>query len=420
MKPNLTCNDYETLRVSVIIPTYNRADYLPQALQSVFDQTLDPFEVIVVDDGSTDNTTDVVRAFEPRVRYFRHDHNKGVSAARNSGLEAAQGEIIAWLDADDLWEPDFLATLIPLLAADPRLDGVYSGFVLMDAAGNILPQSSQRVVPPSDLFSSLIDTNLIVTPAIVARKKCFEQVGNFDPQFGIAEDYDMWLRLAKVFTIMGLPAPLVRIRVHESNTLQDTAAFSRFRLAVIQKHFGPLEGALPTWPEDKRRAYAQTFRSIALRYIQDGQPDEGWQFLEKAVSIRPALLGQLDTYYELACGDQPRGYRGQADLLDIEGNGAEMLRRLDRLFAEAGPTLEPLRRRAYGNACLALGLLSDLADRSKVARCYLLHAAITCPSLLVTSQLPCKLLKTCMGSRVIEAVRWLRIWWGGYYVNRPC
>jgi glycosyltransferase involved in cell wall biosynthesis len=403
--------------VSVIIPTFNRADYLPQALQSVFDQTLSPFEIIVIDDGSTDNTPEIVRAFEPSIRYFRHDRNRGVSAARNSGLEAAQGEVIAWLDADDMWETDFLATLIPPLAADPRLDGVYSGFIHVDAVGNIIPQSSQRVSPPSDLFSSLIEDNFIVTPAIVVRKKCFKQAGNFDTRLGICEDYDMWLRLAKTFTIAGLPTPLVRIRVHESNTLQDTAAFSRFRLALVQKHFGALEGDPPTWPEEKRRAYSVAFREIALKHIQDGQPDEGWQFLEKAVSIWPALLGRLDTYYELACGDQPRGYRGLANLLDIEGNGAELLKRLDSLFARACPTLDSMRRRAYGNAYLVLGLLSDLAGRSAVARRYLLRAAVTHPTLLATGQLPRKLIKTCLGSRVVGVTRRLRAWWSGRAVT---
>lgn len=398
----------EILRTSVIIPTYNRADYLPQALQSVFDQTLSPFEVIVVDDGSTDNTADVVRAFEPRVRYFRHDHNKGVSAARNSGLEAAQGEIIAWLDADDLWEPDFLATVISLLAADQELDGVYTGFVLIDAVGNILSQSSQRVVPPSELFSSLVDDNFIQTPAIVVRRKCFEQVGSFDTRFGICEDYDMWLRLAKVFTIMGLPAPLVRIRVHENSTLADTAAFAQFRLAVIQKHFGPLEGALPTWPEDKRRAYAQTFRSIALRYIQDGQPDEGWQFLEKAVSIWPALLDRLDTYYDLVCGDQPRGYRGQADLLDIEGNGAEMLNWLAHLLVGAGPSLAFMRRLAYGNAYLALAMLSDQIGRWAAARRYLFRAVKANPRLMGSYPVIRRLLKLSAGQRLVRTTQRLR------------
>lgn len=401
MKPNLTCNDYETLRVSVIIPTYNRADYLPQALQSVFDQTLDPFEVIVVDDGSTDNTADVVRAFEPRVRYFRHQHNKGISAARNSGLEAARGEVVAWLDADDLWEPDFLATVIPLLVADEGLDGVYTGLVRIDAAGNILPQFSQRVVPPADLFSSLIENCFIQTSTLVTRKRCFEQAGDFDPQFGICEDYDMFLRLSKTFTIAGVPTPLVRYRVHEHNIVSDTDAFCQFRLALTQKHFGKPEGNPRTWSGERRRAHAHAFRSVALKCIRDGQPDQGWRYLEEAVSIWPDLLGRLDTLYELACGDQPGGYRGQADLLDIEGSGAEMLKRLDTLFAKGNPAIETMRRPAYGNAYSALGMLSDQAGRWTAARRYLFQAVKANPRLLASYPVVRRLLKLCAGQRLV-------------------
>ena len=411
MKPNLIFKTGETLRVSVIIPTYNRAEYLSQALKSVFDQSLSPFEVIVIDDGSTDNTPEVVRAFEPGIRYFRHDHNRGVSAARNLGLEVARGEVIAWLDADDLWEPDFLGTIIPMLETVEGLDGVYTGLVRIDADGNLLPQASQTVVSPPDLYSVLIEDCFIQISTFVARKRCFERVGNFDTQFDICEDYDMFLRLATTFTIAGVPTPLVRYRVHEHNTVKDTAAFCQFRLALAQKHFGKLEGDARTWSVERRCAHAYAFRSVALKCIQDGQPDRGWRFLEKATLIWPDLLGRLDTFYELACGDQPRGYRGHANLLDIEGNGTEMLNRLDNLFAKADPTLKPMRRRAYGNAHLALGLLSDLASRPLVARRYLLRAAITHPNLLVTSQLPRKLIKTCLGARAIEAMSQLKDWW---------
>ena len=119
-------------RVSVIIPTYNRADYLREALASVLDQSLQPWEIIVVDDGSTDDTPELARSFPPNVVYIRQPQNMGVSAARNAGLSAARGEVIAWLDSDDLWEPGFLATVIPLLAEDERLDGVYTGRLVGD------------------------------------------------------------------------------------------------------------------------------------------------------------------------------------------------------------------------------------------------------------------------------------------------
>src|SRR5512141_170042 len=142
------------LRVSVIIPSYNRANYLPLAIDSILAQTDPATEIIIVDDGSTDNTPDVVKSFGDKVRFYEQ-HHAGVSAARNYGLSLARGNVIAWLDADDLWEPEFLASTVPLLENDPTLDGVYTGIVHIDEAGNLLSQMSIKTVPPRQLFSAL-------------------------------------------------------------------------------------------------------------------------------------------------------------------------------------------------------------------------------------------------------------------------
>ncbi len=393
--------------VSVIIPTYNRAEYLRQALESVFAQSLAPYEVIVVDDGSTDHTPEVVQAFGPRVRYCRQDH-RGIAAARNLGLEVARGEVIAWLDADDLWEPNFLASAISLLTDDAHVDGVYSGLTYIDAAGNPLPQSSRKVVNPADLYSSLAEECFIQTSTFVARRTCFERVGRFDPAFTICEDYDIFLRLAKGCTIVGIPIPLVRYRVHGSSAMNHVDTLCRFRLEVPRKHFGPEEGDPLTWPDEKRRAYACAHRFVALTYIQAGRPEQGWRSLERAVAIWPGLLGRLDTLYELACGDQPRGQRGEANLIDIDRNGAELLRRLDALFAQGGARLAPVRRAAYGNAYLALSMLSDQAGRWAAARRYLRQAILANPRLLGTYPTVRRLLKLCAGRRLTNVAR--RMW----------
>jgi tetratricopeptide (TPR) repeat protein len=395
-------------RVSVIIPTYNRANYLPEALRSVLAQSLRPFEVIVVDDGSSDNTREVVHSFDSRIHYFWQDH-RGVAAARNLGLEVAQGEIIAWLDSDDLWESEFLATLVPLLIQDEKLDGVYCGLAHIDPAGSLLPTSSEKVVPPEDLFSSLIESDFIVTPAIVVRKKCYEQVGPFDLQFRICEDYDMWLRLAKVFTIMGIARVLVKIRVSQNSTMmRDTDALCQSRIALTQKHFGACEGNPNTWSDDKRRAYAYAFLTCCIRHIQDSNHDKGWHFLEKAASLWPQLMDRLDVFYELACSDQPRGYRGQTHLLNIKGNSAELLKRLNVLFAKGDASLRSMRRKGYGNAYLTLGILSDQAGDWAQARSYLFHAVTINPNLLLSYSVVRQILKLYSGQRLVGLMRTLR------------
>ena len=390
-------------RVTAIIPSYNRANYLPLAVESVLAQSLPVFEIIIVDDGSTDNTPEVVKSFSDKVRFFERDH-QGVSAARNAGLELAQGDIIAWCDADDEWEPEFLSSVVPLLKADPELDGVYTGFVHIDAAGNRLPHVGVKTVPPAELFSALIENDFVLTPTLVVRRKCFETAGRFDTAFQICEDYDMWLRLARRFLIAGLPQPLVRVRVHDGNTIGNKEALLHYRLLLVEKHFGPPDGDPAAWIGDKRRAYAYAYVYAAIICLQTNEIERAWQFIEKASLIWPQILQQLEIYYELAVGGQPRGYRGRADLLDIAGNGDAMLAQLDHLFGH-NDELDNIKPEAYGNAYLALGMLSDQAHHWTDARRYLGKAVRSNPRLLISYPVMRRLAKVYAGPVVVDRIR---------------
>ncbi len=395
------------LRVSVIIPTYNRANYLYLALESVLKQSFPPYEIIIVDDGSDDATPDVVHEFASHVRYLHQDH-QGVAAARNLGLASAQGDVIAWLDADDLWNYDFLASTIRLLEADAQLDGVYSDYHYIGTTGEIVSVAGIKPVRPSDLFAMLVEADIIATPAVVIRKRCYDQVGSFDTRFQICEDYDMWLRLARIAQIKGISKPLVSIRVHPTNTQADIDAFGKYLLMLMDKHFGPLAVSSEAEPDIKRRAYASAFRLMAVKHIQAGDPDRGWSLLEQAISIRPELFCSLDTLYELACGAQARGVRGRADLINVQSNGDEMLARLDTLFARFSPGLDQVRAKAYGNAYLALGMLSDQAGKWRQARHYMFEAVRANPALLCSYLVMRRLVKVHLGRQLIGRVRLLR------------
>lgn len=397
------------LRVSVIIPAYNRANYLPLALQSILDQSRVPDEIIVIDDGSSDGTSELAQAYEPRVRYFSQDH-RGVAAARNLGLAVAQGDVIAWLDADDLWEPNFLATTLSILEEQPAVWGVYTGSILIDADGNKLTQSNIKSVSPADLYPALIDGDLvIVTPGIVLRKNCFTEVGTFDAQLAMCEDYDMWLRIAHVTRLVGVPRPLVRIRVHDSNTHRDSTAFFHFLCQVGKKQFGPAECEPETWPEYKRRFYAHIYRVNAIRLMQEAQDRASWLYLSQAVRTWPKILEKLDVFYEAICGNQVRGHRGRPDLGDIEDNTVQLLRWLDDLFVSADTVMLHQRRTAYYNAYLAAAMLHDQAGRWSKARRCLLHAIKAKPVMLTSGAVLRRLLKLYIGQRPAQlAQRLLR------------
>jgi glycosyltransferase involved in cell wall biosynthesis len=390
------------LRVSVIIPSYNRANYLPLAVDSILAQSYPVFEIIIVDDGSTDDTPQIVKSFGDRVRFYQQDH-RGVSAARNTGLELAQGNVIAWCDADDEWEPDFLSSVMPVLETKPELGGVYTGFAHIDETGHRLPHIGVRTVPPSELYSALIENDFVLTPTLVIRQECFETVGRFDSDFQICEDYDMWLRLARQFSIAGLPKPLVRVRVHGGNTISNTGVLLRYRLLLVEKHFGPPDGNPTTWIEDKRRAYAFAYAYASSAYMQTGANEQGLQFMEKAILVWPDLLQRLDIFYELAVGGQPRGYRGRADLLNIVGNGDAMLAWLDQLFRRY-IDLGELRPVAYGNAYLALGMLSDQARHWVDARRYLGKAVRSNPRLLTSYPVMRRLAKVYAGPLIADRI----------------
>jgi tetratricopeptide (TPR) repeat protein len=229
-------------------------------------------------------------------------------------------------------------------------------------------------------------------------------VGRFDTAFEICEDYDMWLRLAREFSIAGVPQPLVRIRVHDGNTIGNKDALRHYRLLLVEKHFGPPDGDPAIWIEDKRRAYAYAYIYAGIICLQADDTEQAWQYIEKASLVWPEILQRLDIFYELAVGGQPRGYRGRAELLDIVGNGDAILARLDHLFSH-NIELGHIKSTAYGNAYLALGMLSDQARHWTDARRYLGKAIRSNPRLLTSYPVMRRLAKVCAGPAVVDRIR---------------
>lgn len=182
--------------VSIVIATYNMADFLPLAIQSALAQTYRNIEVLIVDDGSTDRTAEAVAPFlaDSRVRY-RTQRNGGQAVAKNSGIRESIGDYIAFLDADDLWTPDKLEAQIPLFAASQAVGVVYSAFAYIDEKGNLVPNvpyklHSGRVTRP------LLMSNFVGFGTSVVKRECFERLGLFKENLRMGIDYDLWLRFS--------------------------------------------------------------------------------------------------------------------------------------------------------------------------------------------------------------------------------
>jgi glycosyltransferase involved in cell wall biosynthesis len=196
--------------VSAIIPAYNRAHTVGRAIQSVLDQTFQDLEIIVVDDGSTDGTKAIVEAFrDPRIRYLRHERNRGAAAARNTGIRASHGEYLAFLDSDDEWLPHKLEEQIALLK-DPT-----AGWGLTCSGFFLVINGSEREyihAPCSSWFKRLLRTcDLGPGTTLVVRRECIGKVGLLDEGFIRGEDWDWLLRLSKVFALAVVEKPLARV-----------------------------------------------------------------------------------------------------------------------------------------------------------------------------------------------------------------
>jgi len=364
---------------SVVIPAYNQAEYLGEAIDSALAQTCRHREIIVVDDGSTDATPDVTARFGSCVRYV-HQLNQGIAAARNTGIRHAKGAYVALLDADDEWQPVFLATMRRAIAHHPGVNAFYCAAQCMDADGHALPQrAGAHVVPSERLYHAILRANFLIPSTMVIRRSTIVEAGYFDedPCLRGCEDADLWLRLAQQHTFIGIGDCLVRYRLHDTSMSTDVVAMQRAALAVVEKHFGPDDGQPATWPPDKRRAYGGLYRYNALTsLLRVGDWSACAEQFRRALAADATLAEDRTFFFELALGDQPLGRRGTRQGLDTRVSAEHIETLLATVFAPPLPdALSHVRSAAHGTAYAALAQASGLAGESARRRDYLLRAA---------------------------------------------
>jgi glycosyltransferase involved in cell wall biosynthesis len=205
-------------KISVIIPTYNRSELLKEAIKSVLNQSYSDFEIIVVDDGSTDDTRAVVTSYNSSKIIYFFQENRGRSSARNRGIKLARGEYVAFLDSDDIFMPNKLELQAGFLDENESYGMVYSYAKNVDEDGQCLAHhydgNLSGLVYPDMLF---IKNNFITTPTVMVRAKILSEIGGFDIKMHMCEDLDLWRRIARKYKVMQLTEVLahVRIRSHE-------------------------------------------------------------------------------------------------------------------------------------------------------------------------------------------------------------
>ncbi len=300
-------------RLSVVIPTRNCLPYLPAAIASIRAQDVGPVEIVVVDDGSTDGTDAFLAqaaAQDPWLKPLVHAP-AGVSAARNAGIAAATCEIIAFLDADDQFLPDALADRLALLERDPKIVLTFADVVSVTPEGRVLgkqfsywPQFRAWIAGRTglldlgpDAFAMLLAETVCGTSTVIARKSAIAQVGGFDTRYRIGEDWDLWLKLARVGDVWCSTHCATRYLARPGSTSRDTAELVRAVFQIYHEHV-PDAGRIP-----------QPYRSIAKARLLTSQAmlsrerDQRWNALSqqgRAFLLAPSGNAARDSAFDLA------------------------------------------------------------------------------------------------------------------------
>jgi glycosyltransferase involved in cell wall biosynthesis len=271
-------------KVSVIILTHNRAALLRQAVASVLAQSFQDFEIIIIDDASTDDTQAVVASFsDARIRYLRHAKNRGEGASRNAGIAHAGGDYIAFLDDDDTWLPEKLGAQVEVLERSPaRVGAVYTGYVRVDMASGaaIATVAAEK---RGNIYAALRAQNWVGSPsAVLLRRQCFDRVGLFDEKLGFGPDYDMWIRISRHYDFEIVNQPLVRYAVHPDRLSTDTRAILQGKEAQLAKYADYFAA--------DRRSYGRFFLTLGVLYCYNRRLHEGRAALRRSIRVYPFEL----------------------------------------------------------------------------------------------------------------------------------
>lgn len=224
--------------VSVIIPTYNRADLLERSVKSVLKQTYKNWEIIVVDDGSTDNTEDIIKKLnDVRVRYIKNEKNLGAAASRNQGVEFAKYGYVAFQDSDDVWRIDKLEKQMTYLHQNTDYDMVYCSFLKhYSNGGSLVVPNNQIGEREGDMYATLLVNNVIGTPTVLIRRNVFLECGGFDTELRAIEDWDFAVRVARNSQIGFVPEILVDAYETQGSISYDGAAYYKARCKMLAQN----------------------------------------------------------------------------------------------------------------------------------------------------------------------------------------
>jgi glycosyltransferase involved in cell wall biosynthesis len=273
-------------KVSVVIPAYNAMAYLPETVESVLQQSFTDFELLIINDGSSDHIVQwASQLTDPRLKLISQQ-NQGLPGARNTGITHAQGEYIAFLDADDLWEPTKLEKQLQCFQANPNAGVVYTWTVLVDEYG----QPTGRIFASQaegNVWLQLLETDVISNgSSAMVRRDCFQVVGLFDRSLTSAEDLDMWLRIAEKYPFAVVKEPLTLYRQYATSMSKNRQRMFQNLQTVIDKAF---QGATSEKLHLRNRAYASITLNQAWWSVGEGDYEAAKAWQKQAIAYYPQV-----------------------------------------------------------------------------------------------------------------------------------
>lgn len=404
-------------RISVVIPTYNRAGYIAETIQSVIDQTYVDWELIVLDDGSTDETAQVVAHFGERVKYVYQD-NAGETGARNAGYAVTTGEYLTFLDSDDRMLPHNLECLAKILDEQPEVGVAYGWYYWMDAHGepiffedppltgySISPQDSpwpHLPLRPSGttlegkIFSRLVLEETMLMGSTLIRRECIEAVGGFDAKIPYQGHWDFYLRVARAgYAFACCKRPVVIIRLHPGNRGRNIDGMLASRVHILERLFAePESDVLPA--AVRHQAYYQAYIGAARDSFANGLLEKGCQSLRKALSHTPQLPGD----------NAVRVISEWMISHSLNEKVPDPIRFAQGLFDEVGEKYKTgrLRRKVLGEVYAGLAFRSSSTQPRRVWR-YGLQAILHDPGLIKNRGLVRLTLENLLAPEVVDWIR---------------
>lgn len=283
--------------VSIIIPTYNHAQFLPDAVESVLSQTYSNWECIIVDDGSTDNTEEIVQNYlnrDTRIKYLSLTRNRGLSAARNVGIKESEGKYLVFLDADDYISPTKIEKEVKVLENHPEVGWVYEKSLIIDEKSKqVIQRLPEMALKPNEkppegrIFYKLLGRNLMPVNAVMIEKKIVESVGLFDESLKSYEDWDLWLRVAVKYDIKFLNDTLAFVRFRPHSMQRDFITFYSNRIKVIRKICKMYPDLASRYKHVIRKTLAQTHYHLGAEYCNKRRTKDSMLEFIRAIKLNP-------------------------------------------------------------------------------------------------------------------------------------